>query len=54
MSRIGKKAVAVPAGVTANLQGSNLTVKGPKGSLELTVAEPITVTREDSGELVVC
>ena len=33
MSRIGKKLVAIPGGVTANIEGDTLTVKGPKGTL---------------------
>ena len=39
MSRIGKKAVPVPAGVTVNLSGQNLSVKGPKGEAHLTNIE---------------
>jgi len=53
MSRIGRLPIAVPSGVDVTITGAQVSVKGPKGSLELTVAEPITVTREDSGELVV-
>ena len=50
MSRIGKKAVAVPAGVTVTIEGQTVTVKGPKGQLSWTVAEEIEVTQE-GGEL---
>jgi large subunit ribosomal protein L6 len=50
MSRIGKKAVAVPNGVTVTLDGQTVTVKGPKGQLAWTVAEEIEVTQE-GGEL---
>ena len=50
MSRIGKKAVAVPAGVTVTIQGQTVTVTGPKGQLSWTVAEEIEVT-QDGGEL---
>jgi len=50
MSRIGKKAVAVPAGVTVTLDGQTVTVKGPKGQLAWTVAEEIEV-RQEGGEL---
>jgi len=46
MSRIGKKAVAVPAGVTVTLDGQTVTVKGPKGQLAWTVAEEIEVRQE--------
>ena len=50
MSRIGKKPVSVPSGVTANVEGQTVKVKGPKGELSHTVAEPITV-EQDGGEL---
>ena len=46
MSRIGKKAVAVPAGVTETIDGQTVTVKGPKGQLAWTVAEEIEVKQE--------
>lgn len=38
MSRIGKQPVPVPAGVDVTIDGQNVSVKGPKGTLELTVA----------------
>lgn len=41
MSRIGKKAVAIPTGVSANIEGGELSVKGPKGSLALILADNI-------------
>ena len=41
MSRIGKKPVAVPAGVTATTEGSTLSVKGPKGTLSLAMRDEI-------------
>ncbi len=50
MSRIGKKAVAVPAGVTVTIEGQTVSVKGPKGELAWTVAEEIEV-KQDGGEL---
>jgi large subunit ribosomal protein L6 len=43
MSRIGKKAVTVPSGVTANLNGGTLQVKGPKGTLQLVIDDNVTV-----------
>ena len=43
MSRIGKLPVAVPSGVDVNVDGRTVTVKGPKGTLSHTVADPITV-----------
>ncbi len=46
MSRIGKKAIAVPAGVTITLNGQDISVKGPKGSLSWTVVEEIEVKQE--------
>ena len=46
MSRIGKKAVAVPSGVTVTIEGQTVTVKGPKGQLSWTVAEEIEVKQE--------
>ena len=53
MSRIGKLPIAVPAGVEVTLDGQDVAVKGPKGSLSLTVAEPITVARNDEGQIEV-
>jgi large subunit ribosomal protein L6 len=47
MSRIGKKPIPVPNGVTVTLDGQQVTVKGPKGQLAWTVAEEIVVTQED-------
>jgi large subunit ribosomal protein L6 len=52
MSRIGKQPVPVPAGVDVSINGQNVSVKGPKGALQLAVAEPITVAQED-GAIVV-
>ena len=46
MSRIGKKAVAVPSGVTVTIDGQTVTIKGPKGQLSWTVAEEIEVKQE--------
>ena len=53
MSRIGKQPVLVPTGVDVTIDGQNVSVKGPKGALELAVAEPITVSRNDDGAIVV-
>ena len=47
MSRIGKKSVPVPAGVTASIDAGTLSVKGPKGSLALMMVDDITYTIED-------
>ena len=53
MSRIGRKSIPVPAGVEITIDGPTVKVKGPKGSLQHTLAEPITVERGESGELLV-
>ena len=53
MSRIGRQPVPVPSGVDVTIDGQNLSVKGPKGTLEVAVAEPITVERNDDGAIVV-
>ncbi|EOD64326.1 50S ribosomal protein L6 [Amycolatopsis vancoresmycina] len=53
MSRIGKLPVAVPSGVEVTIDGQLIKVKGPKGTLEHTVAEPITVERDEDGTLLV-
>jgi large subunit ribosomal protein L6 len=49
MSRIGKKTVPIPAGVTLTLEGQTVAVKGPKGELSWTVVDEIEVTRGDDG-----
>ena len=53
MSRIGKLPIQVPTGVDVTIDGQHVTVKGPKGTLTHTVAEPITVNRADDGALQV-
>ena len=47
MSRIGKKPVAVPSGVTANVEGQTVKMKGPKGALSFVVPEEVSVKLED-------
>ncbi|MEV5825670.1 50S ribosomal protein L6 [Spirillospora sp. NPDC052242] len=47
MSRIGRSPITVPSGVDVNIDGRAVTVKGPKGTLSHTVAEPIEVSLED-------
>ncbi len=47
MSRIGKKPVPVPAGVTATIEGKTLSVKGPKGSLSMGLVDEVTYSVED-------
>lgn len=52
MSRIGKLPIGVPGSVTVTIDGQSVTVKGPKGQLELTMPEPISASLED-GQIVV-
>ena len=52
MSRIGKVPVPVPAGVTADIADGVLSVKGPKGTLTLTLREEISYTVDDGRILV--
>jgi large subunit ribosomal protein L6 len=47
MSRIGKKPVPVPAGVTAAIEGKSLSVKGPKGTLTMALADEVSYEIED-------
>jgi large subunit ribosomal protein L6 len=49
MSRIGKKPVPIPAGVTAAIEGKTLSVKGAKGTLTLALADEVTYSVEDGG-----
>jgi len=53
MSRIGRLPIAIPAGVEVNLDGQTVAVKGPKGSLQHIVSEPIRVARNEEGQLEV-
>ncbi|MEE4021596.1 50S ribosomal protein L6 [Gordonia sp. PKS22-38] len=52
MSRIGKHPIQIPTGVDVTIDGQDVKVKGPKGELSVTIAEPITVAKEDN-EIVV-
>ncbi len=47
MSRIGKKPVAVPGGVTASVDGQTVRAKGPKGELSFVVNDEVLVKMED-------
>ena len=49
MSRIGKKPVTIPSGVTANIEGAVLSVKGPKGTLTMLLRDEISYTMEEGG-----
>lgn len=53
MSRIGRLPITVPSGVEITLNGQQVNVKGPKGSLELSVAEPLTIAKNEAGEVEV-
>ena len=52
MSRIGKKPVTVPAGVTVTIDGPSVFVKGPKGELQRSFSDLVTITLEDERVLV--
>ena len=52
MSRIGKKAVDLPTGVTATISGQKVEIKGPKGVLSFMATDDVTLTLEDNAVLV--
>jgi large subunit ribosomal protein L6 len=49
MSRIGKKAVPMPAGVTASMESGTLSVKGPKGELKMPMSDLISYEMQEDG-----
>ncbi|MBB1483733.1 50S ribosomal protein L6 [Tessaracoccus sp. MC1865] len=51
MSRIGRMPITIPSGVDVKLDGRQVDVKGPKGSLSLTISEPLSVDKTDEGQL---
>ena len=51
MSRIGKKPVAMPSGVSAEVEGQTLTVKGPKGSLAMALLDDLVTTSIEDGKI---
>ena len=53
MSRIGKQPVAIPTGVDISIDGQQLTVKGPKGALDLTLNDAVSVEKAEDGSLQV-
>jgi len=52
MSRIGKKPVALPKGVSAEVQGQTVSVKGPKGQLKVTLVDDVDVSHADGSVVV--
>ena len=52
MSRIGRMPIAIPTGVDVKIDGRKVEVKGPKGTLQRAIAEPITI-KEEAGQLLV-
>jgi large subunit ribosomal protein L6 len=52
MSRIGKKAVAVPSGITAAVEGQTVKIKGPKGALQVVLHDDVAV-KLDNGQIQV-
>jgi large subunit ribosomal protein L6 len=48
MSRVGRSPIPVPSGVDVTISAGRIAVKGPKGTLERTVVEPITIRQEES------
>ena len=52
MSRIGKKPVPIPAGVTASMEAGTLSVKGPKGELKMPMSDLISYEMQDDGLMV--
>jgi large subunit ribosomal protein L6 len=52
VSRIGKKPVPLPAGVTATVQGQSITIKGPKGELARAIHPELTIAVEDGAVIV--
>src|SRR5678816_873851 len=49
MSRIGKKAIALPKGVTASVDGQTVKVKGPKGELSVKLVSEVTASVDEHG-----
>jgi large subunit ribosomal protein L6 len=53
MSRVGKKPVVIPDGVTASIDGNLISVKGPKGEVSAPVVKEVSVSLEEAGVVVV-
>ena len=52
MSRIGRAPIALPSGVEVSLQDQHITVKGPRGTLERSIPDPVTVRRDEANLVV--
>ena len=52
MSRIGKKPVALPKGVSAEVKGQTVSVKGPKGNLAVTLVDDVDVSQADGAVVI--
>lgn len=53
MSRIGKRPIPIPEKVTITLEGQNVSVKGPKGQLSLSLVPEVSIEQEDDSTLLV-
>ncbi|GHD23629.1 50S ribosomal protein L6 [Nocardiopsis kunsanensis] len=53
MSRIGRLPISAPKGVEVTINGQDVTVKGPKGELKHTIADPITASKDEDGVITV-
>jgi large subunit ribosomal protein L6 len=53
MSRIGKKPVALPDGVSATIEGTTMTVKGPKGTLSMPLMDDLVSYKVEDGQIAV-
>src|SRR6201994_1414145 len=53
MSRIGKQPIQIPSGVEVSIDGQQVSVKGPRATLDLKASEPIAVARNEDGAIVV-
>ncbi len=49
MSRVGKNPVSIPSGVTADVNGQQVKVKGPKGELSIVIHDDVSVTKDENG-----
>jgi len=52
MSRIGKKPIAIPSGVTVTVDGQSVEVKGPKGTRSFTATDDVTIAQQDGAVTV--